>query len=107
MSGPGIIPGLQWRRQYLLAPTKLEGLKDWGSTPLGSCFHLHAHPDLPVCHAEAGPGRAVLAGFIVDPAQPEQSSQEVLQNLLVAAPTATRMAEALYSMGGRWVLFLQ
>src|SRR6267378_8181560 len=102
-----IIPCLQFRRQYLLAPRKLEGLRDWTDTPVGSCFHLHTHPDLAVCQADAGGLRAVLAGFIIDPAQPDGSSQELLRHLLAMARTGTGIPEAIYSLGGRWVLFVQ
>ena len=74
---------------------------------MGSCFHLHTHPDLPVCQAEGVAVRAVLVGFIIDPAAPERTSQQVFQHLLAAAPTAATMPDALYPMAGRWVFFLQ
>lgn len=102
-----IVPGLQFRRQYLLAPVRLEALRDWKVFAVGTDFYLHAHPDLTVYEAEAEGLRAVLAGFIIDPAQPEHSSEQVLQNVLGQAGTGAGMPGVVFSIGGRWAMFVQ
>ena len=102
-----ISPDLQFRRQYLLAPAKLEALRDWAVVAVGPDFYLHAHPDLAICEAEAGSLRAVLAGFMIDSARPARSSSEVLQALLGTAGTGAAIPDAIFSIGGRWAMFVQ
>jgi hypothetical protein len=101
------VPGLPFRRQYLLAPVKLDALREWTTIIVGQDFYLHAHPDLAVCEAEAGNIRAVLAGFMIDPSRPEHTSQQVLRDVLDKARIGAEIPQAIFSITGRWALFLQ
>lgn len=97
---------LGFRRQYLLAPERVEGLAGWSITDLGRHGWLYAHGELPV-HCHKGDGRqAVLAGFAVDARNPALSSGEIVAAVLRGLQEGERLGAVTYFLGGRWVLFI-
>ena len=94
----------RYRRQFVLAPRPVGELSHWPATSLGAGRMLHAHPDLPVTHAEVDGLRLTLVGYAIDPHRPELDDAGVLDALARRACDAAGVPDAVAALGGRWVL---
>jgi hypothetical protein len=97
-----ISPNLKFRRQFLLAPEAVKELEAWPVQPLGKHGWLYAHPDLPLHHGAADGRQVFLAGFVVDAARPERTTEQILAELLRQFAAGADLGTIACPLGGRW-----
>lgn len=101
---------LAFRRQFLLSPVSCDRLEDWEKTVL-SPYTLYIHRDCGWVradrenHDEHTFDSVIVTGFIIDPHQPENTTEHLAREL-VRLGTTSEVSERLYTLGGRFVLFI-
>ena len=101
---------LAFRRQFLLSPIPCDRLETWEKTLLSS-YTLYIHRDCSWVRAdretddEHSFDSVVVTGYMIDPYQPESTTKNLARDL-VRLGTTKEVAERLYTLGGRFVLFI-
>lgn len=97
---------LRFRRQFILGSEVLPRFPSWQRVRVGGKLWLHAHPDLTVTQAVAGPLELTLVGFLLDPENPSDTNAHVLRGLSTRIRVVEDVFRATAGMGGRWVLIV-
>lgn len=97
---------LECRRQFILAPRRLQSHASWQTAPVGDQI-LHAHPELGLCQRSHGGFQLTLLGYVIDPEHPELTDQDILAHLLVELERGEDLFQHIDRYGGRWVLILR
>lgn len=98
---------LRFRRQFLFVPQATEvRTLDWPCQEFAG-YKLYTHPDL-ACNIAKSAHQTVglaLAGFIVDPAEPQASNRDLLARIADQVETIEDLFSALHRLSGRFALF--
>lgn len=97
---------LLYRRQFLLAREPVPELNGWDTRQIFK-FYLYVHPDLKITEARSSTRTLILLGYLFDPASPQSSDRDILQNILAATNDFDGLTLALKPYTGRYVLFYQ
>ena len=96
---------LAFRRQFIVAPERVEPAPEWRVHDIRPGLVASCHPDLEVHLAHtAGGGLLFLFGFWVDPANPERGCAGILRSIAAAASDPEDVVRSTLSLGGRWAL---
>ena len=95
---------LLFRRQFVLAPRKLEKFAHWKTQSIATRWIVHAHPDLGLTQVKSGSAELTLLGFCLNPDKPEQTDAEICAWLLEGTKSVDELTQKANRLGGRWVL---
>jgi hypothetical protein len=97
---------LLFRRQFLLAPKSYMPNKYWHSMPLSNGLFLSVHVDLPFVSKTKNDVTLTLLGHVINPLQPDQSENEIVQALIDTTSDLDSLIELSKPFVGRWVLLV-
>lgn len=97
---------LACRRQFILAPGRLDSLIGWQYLKIAPSVHLHVHPDLVCKTARADHFSLTLLGYLTNPHLPDQTDDQILQSLIEGTQCGDNLFERTECLGGRWILIL-
>lgn len=104
-ASPGRLEPLRYRSQFILGPAIADRLTGWQRLALRDDLWLTAHPELTVSHASNEQRSLTLLGFILDPARPKATNQQILNDLLSDGfMTPGELIKGTSGYGGRWLL---
>ncbi|MEX8492484.1 hypothetical protein [Sphaerotilus sp.] len=98
---------LRFRRQFFLGRTGQFSPPGWSQQRLDADRCIVAHPDLALTQVRHGGRACTLLGFLLDPARPQASNRDIVQDLLERHATLDALVAATSPLGGRWALVLQ
>jgi len=96
---------LKFRRQFLLTPKVCSTLDSWVMKEWGT-HYLYVHPDCELTRASKEDLDIILMGYMLDPASPEHTNQDILADFL-QIETIEEIPLKLYTLTGRFVLFVK
>lgn len=100
---------LHFAKQFFICDknASLNAFEAWPNLSLQIGLQLHCHPELNIVKVSLLDAELVLLGHIIDPFNPEDSNQTVLNNLIEKIIDFSMFEEYLNRLGGRWVLICQ
>lgn len=99
-----LIPRLQFRRQFVLAPRPLEKFAHWQTQLVAGKWTVHAHPDLALTHAKDGAAEVTLLGCALNPDKPGETDADICAWLVAGTKTIDELEEKTRRLVGRWVI---
>lgn len=97
---------LLFRRQFVLTDRPCPDLAHWTQRAFDT-RRLYVHPDVELTAATSHRNAsAVLIGYALDPAHPERSNRDVLDDLLTCVDGPGQVARYLRRLSGRFVLVI-
>lgn len=100
---------LVFRRQFVLGPNIVEGLRSWKRIEVRKELQLTVHPDLNVYQAKYENNIVTLLGYILDPYNPQYTDSDIVAGLIRELSTDGSLDNFIkhtYSLGGRWILIV-
>ena len=97
------------RRQFILGPRFIEGLKSWKRINVRTTICLTVHPDLNTHQVVHEDKSITLLGYLLDPTDPQAQDADIINNLICklnACDSLNDFFEHTYSLGGRWILII-
>ena len=99
-----VIQRLAFRRQFVLAPRKLDKFNHWNSKSVAGKWVIHAHPDLGLTQVRQATMELTLLGYCIDPDRPDLTDAEICTALLAGVASVDDLIQKTYRLAGRWVL---
>ncbi len=99
------IEKLLYRGQYFFGQKKID-LPGWKYLRLEGKGWLSTHPDLNVVAVKENGFSVILLGFLLDPDQPQDDDNAILDRLCKSAESAEQFMRLTDALGGRWLLFI-
>jgi hypothetical protein len=96
-----------YRRQYLLAPRRIDIFKHWKQTQISNNYFLMTHPDLPVTESHRQDKSIFLLGFIIDPYNPSFDNSQIMQNVMDQSRTDDDVFTNIADKCGRFVIIVR
>ena len=96
-----------FRRQYLLAPRRIDPFRNWKQTHISKDYILGTHPDLPVTAAHYQNRSIYLLGYIIDPSNPSFDDAQIMQNVINKSKTADDVFVHIADKCGRFVIIVK
>ena len=96
---------LKYRRQFVVSKKELSEISTWQKYSLADKYFLYAHPDLEVNQIESKGKQITLLGIAVDATHPEHTNLDIAKNILENYQTWEDVIEAVYPVGGRYIVF--
>jgi hypothetical protein len=93
-----------YRRQYLLAPRRVDAFSAWNQFRISNNYYLSAHPDLTITEAHCQKRSIYLLGFIIDPYNPSFHDSQIIQDVIDKSKTADDVFENIADKCGRFVI---
>ena len=93
---------LKYRRQFFLGTGFLE-YETWNKIRIGDNHFLTSHPDLEVNQVIKNGNSLTLIGFVIDPFNPEDSNEEIIDKMLEGANEFNDVIDRSYPFGGRYI----
>jgi len=103
-----ILSQLHFSKQFYItsAQLSLNSIQSWPSIKLAETQTLHYHPELLVEQGKQLSTQFTLLGTIIDPDNPERSTQDILAAMLSKTSSFDDIEKYLFGLGGRWVLIV-
>ena len=95
---------LHYRRQFFIGPETFTPTPDWQVFSLKEGLTLSVHPDLDFTYEQFDNRQIFLLGFILDPLEPEKSSQEVINTIGLQTESLGQVIDSTHRLGGRWLI---
>ena len=96
-----------YRRQYLLAPRRIDSFGNWKQIRISEDYFLNAHPDLPVTVAHCQNRSIYLLGYIIDPYNPSFDDSQITQDVIDKSKTADDVFLNVADKCGRFVIIVK
>lgn len=96
-----------YRRQFLLAPRRIDVFKSWKQVQISKEYYLAAHPDLPITQVHYKDRYLYLLGFIIDPYNPFFDDTRIMQNVIEKSDTADDLFINISDKCGRFVIIVK
>jgi len=93
-----------FRRQYIIAPRKIQIGPSWNHLKAGENIHISAHPDIELTRADRGEKILFLIGFIFNHQKTAETNQEILEGILEKAEDLNSLFDLFDSKSGRFVV---
>jgi len=96
-----------YRRQYLLAPCRIDCFNNWKQIQISKDYFLATHPDLPVTSVHCPNKSIYLLGYIIDPYKPDFDDSQIMQEIVTKSKTADDVFVNIADKCGRFVIIVK
>lgn len=96
-----------FRRQFILSSNPEFNFDFWQNLTLDENIFISVHPEMGLTQSFLGDVKLTLLGFAINPLEPEQDNQQVLNAILKGATNFEQVLRNTEPISGRWIIIYQ
>lgn len=93
-----------YRRQYIIGDRFAEQFPSWSKVQISDELFATIHPELTYTKVTTPKFSLHLLGFVLHPLRPEDSDEQILQDLADSATSFGDLVRKTFILGGKWAL---